>query len=649
MRTPQTVAPSGVPSLLDAHDLHLFNEGRHHRLYDRLGAHPMRLDDGTEGVYFAVWAPSARNVGVIGEFNGWDPEADPLRHRDSSGIWEGFVAGARAGHVYKFHVESHLGHGVFDKADPLARAAEVPPRTASRVHDWDHPWADDDWMRERWRHNALDAPMSTYEVHLGSWRRGPRGEILTYRDVAPLLADYVAETGFTHVELLPIMEHPFYGSWGYQTTGYFAPTARFGPPDELQLLIDTLHDRGIGVILDWVPSHFPTDPHGLYEFDGTHLYEHADPRRGYHPDWTSAIFNYGRHEVRAFLTSSALFWLDRFHADGLRVDAVASMLYLDYSRRAGEWIPNPEGGRENLEAVEFLRDLNVTIYREYPDVQVIAEESTAWPGVTRPVDAGGLGFGLKWDMGWMHDTLDYLSRDPVHRRWDHDRLTFRSLYASTENFVLPLSHDEVVHGKGSLLERMPGDRWQQFANLRALLGYQYAQPGKKLLFMGCEWGQPAEWDHDRSLDWHLLEEPRHAGVQRWVTDLNRVYRREPALHQLDVGSGGFEWVEANDAQHSLYAFLRRGREGRPVLVAANLTPVPRTRRVGVPEGGRWVELLNSDAESYGGGNVGNAGGVVAEREAAQGRELSVELRLPPLGVLFLAPERSEGPADGGTA
>jgi len=625
-------------------DIYLFNEGSHFRLYQALGAHPTE-----EGTRFAVWAPNAESVSVIGDFNGWDARTHQLSPHASSGIWEGFIPEARPGAVYKYRVVGRGGLYRGDKADPLAVHAENPPRTGSIIWDIAYEWGDEDWMRERWRQNAPAAPWSIYELHVGSWMRIPEdhNRWLSYRELAPRLAAHIERLGFTHVELLPIMEHPFYGSWGYQTTGYFAPSSRYGTPQDLMFLIDYLHQRGIGVLLDWVPSHFPSDPHGLGYFDGTHLYEHEDPRRGFHPDWNSYIFNYGRHEVRSFLFSSAMSWLDRYHIDGLRVDAVASMLYLDYSRREGEWIPNPFGGRENLDAIDFLRRLNVEVYAAHPDVQMVAEESTSWPMVSRPTYVGGLGFGMKWDMGWMHDTLLYFQRDPVHRRFHHENLTFRSLYAFTESFVLPLSHDEVVHGKGSLLGRMPGDNWQKFANLRLLYGWMFGQPGKKLLFMGSEFGQWREWDHDRSLDWHYAGEPMHAGVGRWLRDLNRLYREEPAMHQHDFDAAGFSWVDANDSDQSVASFLRSAGD-RHVLCAFNFTPVPREAyRLGVPCAGRWVEALNSDAEVYGGSGWGNMGGVSAEAEPWHGRPYSVTVSLPPLGaVLFTAvePARPAEPA-----
>jgi 1,4-alpha-glucan branching enzyme len=552
-------------SLLSDDDLFWFNEGTHARLYRKLGAHPVRTPDGT-GTAFAVWAPGAERVSVVGDFNGWDPDRDPLSPRGSSGIWEGWLPGVGKGTLYKFHVAPRSTGAGIAKADPMALFAEVPPRTASVVWDLDHAWGDGEWMAHRAGSNSLAAPISIYEVHLGSWMRGEGDRVLGYREIAPRLADHVSDLGFTHVELMPVMEHPFYGSWGYQGTGYFAPTSRYGTPQDLMDLVDHLHRRGIGVIFDWVPSHFATDEHGLGRFDGSHLYEHADPRQGFHPDWGSYVFNHGRNEVRSFLISSAMYWLDEFHADGLRVDAVASMLYLDYSREAGEWIPNELGGRENLDAIAFLRQLNAAAYAEHPDVQTYAEESTDWPRVSRPVELGGLGFGLKWDMGWMHDTLRFFAEDPVHRRYHHDTLTFRMLYAFNENFVLPLSHDEVVHGKASLLEKMPGDEWQRFANLRLLYGYMFGQPGKKLLFMGGEIAQRTEWDHERSLDWHLLEHAPHLGVRRLVGDLARLYRERPALHELDCDPAGFEWVDASDAPASVIGFLRKaGRSGAPHL------------------------------------------------------------------------------------
>jgi 1,4-alpha-glucan branching enzyme len=617
-------------------DLFLFNEGTHRRLGEHLGAH-LCPDGGTS---FAVWAPAAAAVHVIGDWNGWNPKADPLEPVASSGVWAGTLPHAERGQVYKYSITAADGRRL-EKADPVALCSEPPPRTGSVIWDLAYEWGDDEWMAGRLAHNRLCDPMSVYEVHLGSWRRDPGNpdRLLSYREVAPLLTEHVVENGFTHVEFMPLMEHPFYGSWGYQVTGLFAPSRRYGDPQDLMALVDQLHQAGIGVIFDWVPSHFPTDAHGLGEFDGTHLYEHADPKRGLHPDWNTYVFNYARHEVRSFLASSAEHWLSCYHGDGLRVDAVASMLYLDYSRNEGEWVPNRYGGREDLDAVSFLRQLNAGAYADHPDIQMIAEESTAWPGVSRPVEAGGLGFGLKWDMGWMHDTLAYMSEDPVHRRYHHGEITFRGVYAFTENFVLPLSHDEVVHGKGSLLDKMPGDDWQKLANLRLLYSYQYGQPGKKLLFMGSEFAPRSEWDHDRSLDWHLLREPGHEGVRRLVADLNRLHRSEPALHELDTEPEGFEWVQVHDAEISVLSFLRRAREGRPVLVVANFTPVPRHNLVvGVPEGGCWEELLNSDSHYYGGSGTGNLGSVVAHAVPAHGRPRALNVTLPPLGCLFLAPE-----------
>jgi len=623
-------------------DLHLFAEGSHYRLYDKLGAHVARRKEGGAGVHFGVWAPNAEGVSVIGDFNDWSPSAHPMgQPHHGSGIWELFVPEAREGQRYKFRIASrHHGH-VVEKADPYAFAAELPPDTASLIWDLGYHWGDGEWMRDRARRNALDAPMSVYEVHLGSWRRvveeGNRH--LGYREAAPLLADYCLEMGFTHVELLPIMEHPFYGSWGYQVTGYFAPTARYGTPQDFMYFVDHLHQRGIGVILDWVPSHFPGDRHGLHYFDGTYLYEHADPRKGFHPEWSSYIFNYGRNEVRAFLLSSALFWLEKYHVDGLRVDAVASMLYLDYARKEGEWIPNQHGGKENLEAIVFLRQLNEAVYHEHPDTQTIAEESTAWPMVSRPVYLGGLGFGMKWNMGWMHDSLRYFKEDPVHRKYHHGELTFSLIYAFNENFMLPLSHDEVVHGKGSLIARMPGDEWQQFANLRLLFGYMWAHPGKKLLFMGGEFGQRREWAHEEQLEWFVLDHPLHAGVRAWVRDLNRFYRDSPALYSRDFSHDGFEWVDANDSEESVISFLRKGSDGEWLLVVCNNTPVVRENyRLGVPVSGYWQECLNSDAHCYGGSGQGNLGGVESVPLPAHGRYHSLTLRLPPLGVLYLKPK-----------
>ena len=633
------------PNMLTAHDIYLFREGTHGRLYQRMGCHLVRNADGgaASGASFAVWAPNAARISVVGEFNGWESAAHPMQARaDGSGVWERFVPGVERGQTYKYRVISAHAESAVDKADPYAFFAEVAPATGSRVWALDHDWKDDAWMKARARRNALDAPMSIYELHLGSWRRGDDNRLPSYKDIALELAGYVRDLGFTHVELMPLTEHPFYGSWGYQTTGYFAPTSRYGAPQDLMYLIEVLHQHDIGVILDWVPSHFPADSHGLAMFDGTYLYEHADPRQGFHPEWNSSIFNYGRNEVRSFLLSSALFWLDQYHIDGLRVDAVASMLYLDYGRKDGEWIPNRNGGRENLQAIEFLRLLNEAVYRDYPDVQVIAEESTSWPMVSRPVSMGGLGFGMKWNMGWMHDTLDYMRQEPIHRKHHHDRLTFSIWYAFFENFVLPLSHDEVVYGKGSLIGKMPGDSWQQFANLRLLFGYMWAHPGKKLLFMGGEFGQRREWTHEGGLEWWVSTLSEHAGVQRWVRDLNAVLRTEPALYQLDFDQAGFEWIDAGDKEASVLSFLRKPKSGAaPLLAVCNFTPVVRHNySVGVPQGGLWRELLNSDAGAYGGSGVGNFGGVEAAPVPAHGRAHALTLTLPPLGCILLKPEGS---------
>ena len=635
-KTPLTTSSHSEAGLLTEQDLYLFNEGRNYRTYEKLGAH-LTSQNGEAGTSFSVWAPNAKAVSLIGTFNGWDPRSHPLRARESSGIWEGFIPGVTKGSIYKFHIVSnHHGH-VVDKADPFGILHEKPPRTASVVWDLEYQWTDQDWMKNRQAKNSLQAPISIYEVHLGSWMREEHNRPLTYREIAPRLADYVRHMHFTHVQFLPVMEHPFYGSWGYQTTGYFAPTARYGTPQDFMYLVDYLHQAGIAVILDWVPSHFPSDEHGLAYFDGTHLFEHADTREGFHPDWKTLIFNYGRNEVRSFLLSSAMFWLDKYHADGLRVDAVASMLYRDYSRKAGEWLPNKYGGRENLEAIDFLRQLNQEVYKEYPGIQTIAEESTSWPMVSRPIYLGGLGFGLKWDMGWMHDTLKYFALDPIHRKYHHNQLTFRMLYGFTENFVLPLSHDEVVHGKGSLIQKMAGDEWQKFANLRLLFGYMFAQPGKKLLFMGDDFGQEREWGHDMGLEWQVLQYPFHSGMLSWVEQLNRLYASEPALHELDTDPHGFEWIDCNDSVASTISLVRKGKSSKQqIVVVCNFTPVPRIGyRLGVPAGGFWRELLNSDAKEYGGSGMGNLGGVQAEEVPAHGRPFSLKLTLPPLGALFL--------------
>jgi 1,4-alpha-glucan branching enzyme len=629
-------------SRLTSDDLHMFNEGTHYRLYEKLGSHLIGAD-GVQGASFAVWAPNARSVSVMGEFNGWDRQASPMIPRGQSGIWEAFIPGVAKGMLYKYHIQSRYSRYRVDKTDPFANATEMPPGTAAAVWDLTYEWNDSEWMRTRGAGPWLDHPVSIYEVHLGSWkRRADDGQQpLPYRELALELARYVKEMGFTHIELLPIMEHPFYGSWGYQTTSYFAPTKRYGEPQDFMWFVDFMHQNGIGVILDWVPSHFPMDEHSLGYFDGTHLFEHSDARQGVQRDWNTFIFNYGRTEVRSFLISSALFWLDKYHADGLRVDAVASMLYLDYSRKPGEWIPNKYGGRENLEAMGFLRAMNEQIYGNYPDVITIAEESTAWPMVSRPTYVGGLGFGFKWDMGWMHDSLDYMSHDAIFRRYHHDELTFRGLYSFTENFVLPLSHDEVVHGKKSLLSKMPGDDWRKFANLRLLLGYMFGQPGKKLLFMGGEFAQRAEWAHDCGLDWYLLEYLPHRGVQKWLTDLNHLYRSEPALYQMDHQPAGFEWIDCHDAERSVLSFARKAAkpDQQPIMVVCNFTPVPRHGyRLGALLPGFWQEVLNSDAAIYGGSGIGNLGGVSTTATSAHGRPQSLLLTLPPLSAVFLRHE-----------
>jgi 1,4-alpha-glucan branching enzyme len=637
-------------SLFTDFDIYLFKEGNYFFAYEKLGAHLIE-HKGIKGTYFAVWAPNAEKVFVMGDFNGWNKESHPLAVRwDGSGIWEGFIPGIEKGTKYKFYIVSKYGefHGGFaegikyryrlEKGDPFAFFWETPPKTASIVWDLSYDWKDEEWMKNRHKFNSLNSPISIYEVHLGSWRRVPEEDNrpLSYREMAEWLPGYVKEMGFTHVEFLPVMEHPFYGSWGYQVTGYFAPTSRYGTPQDFMYLIDKLHQNGIGAILDWVPSHFPDDAHGLSFFDGTYLYEHQDPKKGYHPHWHSYIFNHGRNEIRNFLISSALFWLDKYHIDGLRVDAVASMLYLDYGREPGEWIPNKYGGKENLEAIEFIRRLNQTVYEKFPDTQTIAEESTAWPMVSRPVYLGGLGFGMKWNMGWMHDTLLYFSKDPIYRKYHHNQLAFSIWYAFTENFVLPLSHDEVVYGKGSLINKMPGDYWQKFANLRLLFGYMYAHPGKKLLFMGGEFGQWDEWYHEKSLDWHLLQYPSHQGIQKWLKDLNQTYKTEPALYELDFESSGFEWVDCSDIEQSIISFLRKGKNPKDIfLIVCNFTPVPRYNyKIGVPYNGYWKEVLNSDATEYGGSGHGNFGGLYADSVPMHHRQYSIALTLPPLGILF---------------
>jgi 1,4-alpha-glucan branching enzyme len=620
-------------SHLGDQDLYLFNEGSHVRMYESFGAH---LVPG--GTRFAVWAPSARAVSVVGSFNGWDRQANPLSMTNGSGVWEGFIPGVHRGQVYKYHVASKFQGYAADKTDPFAFHCEVSPKTASVIWSLDYEWADADWMKVRKGKSAHNAPISIYELHLGSWMRHANSHhSLSYRELAPKLAEHIRKTGFTHVELLPITEHPYYGSWGYQATGYFAATSRYGTPQDLMFLIDQLHQNQIAVILDWVPSHFTTDEHGLGYFDGTHLYEHADPRQGYHPDWGSYIFNYGRHEVRSFLLSSALFWLDKYHIDGLRVDAVASMLYLDYSRKNGEWIPNQYGGRENLEAIDFLRRFNQEVYGHYPDVQTYAEESTSYPMVSRPTYLGGLGFGYKWDMGWMHDTLKYCLRNPLHRKYHHNELTFRMLYAFNESFVLPLSHDEVVHGKGPLWDKQAGDEWQKFAGLRVLYAFMFGMCGKKLLFMGAEIGQRQEWRHDGQLDWHLLSQDAHAGVLKLISDLNQLYRTEPALHECDTEPDGFEWIEANDSDSSVFSFVRKPKTAADrILCILNFTPVPRSGyRVGVPVAGYWTEILNTDSSVYWGSNVGNNGGVQAEAVPCHGQPYSLVVTVPPMAGVYL--------------
>jgi 1,4-alpha-glucan branching enzyme len=633
-------------SLLTEQDIYLFKEGNHFRLYEKLGSHVMTHNE-TLGTYFAVWAPNAKQVTVIGDFNTWNNRAHPLALRtDGSGIWEGFIPGVKSGDLYKYAITSHLHDYYTERRDPFAFYSEIPPETASIVWDLDYTWQDTDWMHNRQARNALTAPISIYECHLGSWRQKSEaeGKFLNCRQAAEELAQYLHDMNFTHVEFLPVMEHPFYGSWGYQTIGYFAPTSRYGVPQDFMYLVDFLHQKGFGIILDWVPSHFPSDGHGLAFFDGSHLFEHADPRKGFHPDWKSFIFNYSRNETRAFLISSALFWLDKYHADGMRVDAVASMLYLDYSRKEGEWIPNEYGGRENIEAVNFLKRLNLEVYQNYPDTQMIAEESTSWPMVSKPTYTGGLGFGMKWNMGWMHDTLDYFSKDPVYRKYHHNQLTFSLVYAFTENFLLSLSHDEVVHGKGSLINKMPGDDWQKFANLRLLYGYMYGHPGKKLLFMGQEFAQRAEWNHESGLDWDILQQTPHMELQRWMKELNYFYKTEPALFENDFEGTGFEWMDCQDWERGIISFVRKDKMARNiVLVVCNFTPVPRDNyKIGLPYDGYWKEILNSDAKEYGGTGHGNWGGVETAPLPHQQRFHSVSVSVPPLSALFF--KREEGPA-----
>jgi 1,4-alpha-glucan branching enzyme len=630
-----------LQSAISEFDLYLLAEGTHYRAYEKLGAH-LTEKDGKRGVQFAVWAPNAKRVSIIGDFNNWNSNAAIMRPA-TAGIWEGFVPDIGQGASYKYHIESRYRDYKVDKADPYGFAAEIRPQTASRVWNLEHySWHDESWMKNRTNTNSLSSPLSFYEVHLGSWKRAleENNRWLSYRELAPLLADYVHEAGFTHIEFLPVMEHPFDGSWGYETLGYFAPTSRFGTPDDFMFLVDYLHQRGIGVVLDWVPAHFPKDEAGLGYFDGSHLYEHEDPRQGEHPDWDTFVFNYGRNEVQNFLISNALFWMDKYHIEGLRVDAVASMLYLDYGRREGQWIPNRFGGKENLDAIHFLRTLNEHVYAAFPDTMMIAEESTSWPQVSRPIYLGGLGFGLKWNMGWMHDVLNYMSQDPVYRNYHHNEITFSLVYAFAENFVLPFSHDEVVYGKGSMIRKMPGDDWQKFANLRLLYGFMFGHPGKKLLFMGDEFGQWSEWNHDASLEWNLLEHPSHAGLKRWVRDLNTLYRGEALLHTMDFNSAGFEWVDCKDFQRSIISFLRRGQNPNDqLLFVCNFTPVVRQNyRVGVPLEGHWKEILNSDAPLYGGSGQGNFGGLSTVPLPIHGRPFSLNMTLPPLGIVIFRPE-----------
>jgi 1,4-alpha-glucan branching enzyme len=633
--------PYAFPNLMTEYDLYLLSEGTHWRSYDRLGAQ-LRTVDGVQGVNFAVWAPNATSVSVIGDFNNWDSRRHPMRKHIPSGFWELFVPGLTEGTLYKYRVKHN--DEVFEKSDPYGFAAELPPRTASKVVSLDrYKWSDADWMVKRLEANKLEAPMSIYEVHLGSWRRpgDDHHRWMTYRELAHAMVDYAQEMGFTHLELLPVSEHPFSGSWGYQTVGYFAPTSRYGSPEDFMYFVDHCHQSGLGVILDWVPAHFPRDGHGLARFDGTALYEHADPRKGEHKDWGTLIFNYGRHEVRNFLLSNALFWMDKYHIDGLRVDAVASMIYLDYSREAGEWIPNEFGGRENLEAISLLKELNVQSHSQYPGTLTIAEESTAWPGVSRPTYVGGLGFSLKWNMGWMNDTTRYMRHDPIHRKYHHDELTFSLIYAFHENFVLPLSHDEVVHGKGSILDQMPGDLWQKFANMRLLYSYMWTHPGKKLLFMGDEFAQWNEWNYDTSLQWDLLQWESHQGVQKMVQDINRLYRKEPALYEVDFDPSGFEWIDCRNCDESVLGYIRRAKDPNDFLVVAcNFTPSPRlSHRLGVPELCWYDEVFNSDSMYYSGSNLGNGPGVMAEAVGSHGRPASIQIAIPPLALTVLKPRR----------
>jgi 1,4-alpha-glucan branching enzyme len=625
-------------SLFTDYDIELFKSGKHYRLYEKLGSHIVE-HQGASGVYFAVWAPNARYVSVIGNFNSWNKGAHPLQPRwDGSGIWESFIPRIGQGEVYKYFINTKDNEDL-EKGDPYAFFWEVPPMTASIVWDLKYKWSDNKWMKKRAAINALNAPISVYEVHLGSWQRSPHHpeKYLDYKHLAKSLTEYVKEMGYTHVEFMPVMEHPYAPSWGYQITGYFAPSSRFGTPQDFMHLIDELHKAGIGVILDWVPSHYPGDAHGLFRFDGTNLYEHADMRKGFHPDWKSYIFNYGRYEVRSFLISNALFWLDKYHADGLRVDAVASMLYLDYSRNEGEWVSNEFGGRENLEAISLLKEINEAVYSYYPDVQTIAEESTAFTGVSRPTYSGGLGFGMKWMMGWMHDTLSYFAKDPMYRKYHHNQITFSMVYAFTENFMLPFSHDEVVYGKGSMINKMPGDIWQRFANLRVLYSYMFTHPGAKLLFMGCDFAQIQEWNFERSLDWHLTEDAKHKGIQKTIRDLNKLYRKEAALYEKQFDPQGFEWLDANDWERGTLSYLRKGNEHtEPLLTVLNLTPVPREDyKLGVPDAGIWQILFNSDDEKYGGSDYLKAKSIESEPAESHGNTNSITFNLPPLAALVL--------------
>lgn len=638
---PQFNVDATTPFITE-YDIHLFREGTNYRIYEKMGAHPMKKG-GREGVHFAVWAPNAESVSVIGDFNDWDAGKNKMEVIKDSGIWTTFIPGLAEGTLYKFFIVSRHGGTQAEKSDPFGFTSEVRPRTASVVWDLDnYEWQDKKWMKSREKHNDLDAPISIYELHIGSWMLVPEegNRWLTYRELAERLVPYLKKMGFTHVEFLPVSEHPLDASWGYQTTGYFATTSRFGTPQDFMYLVDQLHQAGIGVILDWVPAHFPRDGHALGLFDGTHLYEHADPRQGEHREWGTYVFNYGRYEVRNFLISNAIFWFDKYHIDGLRVDAVASMLYLDYARKDGEWVANEYGGRENLPAIEFMRKLNEVVYSEFNHVLMIAEESTAWPQVARPTYLGGLGFGLKWDMGWMNDTLQYMCHDPVYRRYHHNKLTFRGIYQFSENFVMPLSHDEVVHGKGSLIDKMPGDIWQKFANLRLLLGYQYTLPGKKLLFMGGEFGQWIEWNCHQSLDWHLLDYPLHKGMQTFVSDINAIYSGQAAMHEFDLNNNGFEWIDCQDSDQSVLCYLRKGEnESDSIVIACNFTPVPRWNyRIGVPRSGYWKELINSDAEVYGGSGMGNFGGIWSDNHSHHGRSHSISATLPPLSIVLFKEE-----------